>query len=211
MIGPRTCMLGTPPGVRGLFLAWYLRSWKATSGCKEGSIDSPQHFMVLVIAMTYLMSFPPTFTPTTINTRNDGRIAGRTPITTTATHGFYADDTAMIAGRSDVGAHNPNDMVACIPGDWLVAAKSESECSAPQLEATGYASRTAVSSPSRPLPRRPVPQPPPRDESATSTTSTTPLRSPSPMTRSSATHSERRTERRLAASPDRCGTCARAP
>ena len=73
----------------------------------------------------------------------------------------------MIAGRSDVGAHNPNDMVACIPGDWLVAAKSESECSAPQLEATGYASRTAVSSPSRPLPRRPVLQPPPRDESAT--------------------------------------------
>ena len=107
----------------------HLRSWKATSGCKEGGIDSPQHFVALVTAMTYLMSFPPTFTPMTINTRNDGRIAGRTPTTTTpiiitATHGFYADDTAMITGRSDVGAHTPNDTVACIPGDWLVAAKS---------------------------------------------------------------------------------------
>ena len=59
----------------------------------EGRIDSPQHSVVT--ATTYLMSFPPTFTPTTINTRNDGRIAGRTPntttpITITATHGFYA-------------------------------------------------------------------------------------------------------------------------
>ena len=94
-----------------LMLDNHIRSWKATSGCKEGSIDSPQHFVVLVMAMAYLMSFPPTFTPTSINTRNDGRIASRTPNTTTpitipATHGFYADDTAMIAGRSDVGAHS---------------------------------------------------------------------------------------------------------
>ena len=36
-----------------LMLDNHLRFWKATSGCKEGSIDSPQHFMVLVIAMTY--------------------------------------------------------------------------------------------------------------------------------------------------------------
>ena len=48
------------------------------------------------------MSFPPNFTPLSINTRNDGRIAGRptntnTPITITATHGFYEDNTAMIA------------------------------------------------------------------------------------------------------------------
>ena len=88
------------------------------------------------------MCFPPTFTLMTINTRNDGRIAGRTantttPITITATHGFYADDTAMIAGRSDVGAHTPDHIVACIPGDWLVAAKSEIEHSAPQLEVDG--------------------------------------------------------------------------
>ena len=67
------------------------------------------------------MSFPPNFTPLSINTRNDGKIAGRppnttTPITITATHGFYADDTAMIAGRSDVGAYKPNDIVVCIPG-----------------------------------------------------------------------------------------------
>ena len=44
--------------------------------------------------MTSLMSFPPNFPPLSINTRNDGRIAGRpahlnttTPITITATHG----------------------------------------------------------------------------------------------------------------------------
>ena len=125
-----------------LMLDNHRRSWKATSGCKEGSIDSPQHFVALATAMTCLMSFPPSFTPPAISSRNDGKITGRptnttTPMTITATHGFYADDTAMITGRSDTGIYRSNDIVACIPGDWLVAARSEIECSAPQFEIVG--------------------------------------------------------------------------
>ena len=116
-------------------------SFEPTGGVREGGMDSPSVFKVLVIVALMIVEYPDTFNPPTVKTSFDGRLTGRTPnggesttvSQTELSPQVHADDQTAVYGAvygagSDAGpSHKTNDIDQRIPGAWM----AQSQC---QLE-----------------------------------------------------------------------------
>ena len=112
-------------------------SFEPTGGVREGGMDSPSVFKVLVIVALMIVEYPDTFNPPTVKTSFDGRLTGRTSNAgegtmvsqTELSPQVYADDQTAVYGAGSVAgpSHKANDIDQRIPGAWM----AQSQC---QLE-----------------------------------------------------------------------------
>ena len=112
-------------------------SFKPTGGVREGGMDSPSVFKVLVIVALMTVECPDTFNPPTVKTSFDGRLTGRTPnkdegtavSQTELSPQVCADDQTAVCGAGiEVGpSHKANDIDQRIPGDWMAQAQCRLE------------------------------------------------------------------------------------
>jgi len=116
-------------------------SFKPTGGAREGGMDPPSVFKVLVIVALMIVECPDTFNPPTVKTSFDGRLTGRTPngdegtavSQTELSPQVYADDqTAVYGAGIEAGpSHKANDIDQRIPGEWMAQAQCRLEITMP--------------------------------------------------------------------------------
>ena len=139
-------------GIESLYAGSTIETWiegikssfEPTGGVREGGMDSPSVFKVLVIIALMIVEYPDTFNPPTVRTSFDGTLSGR------ASNGdqgdvvqqnrlnpqVYADDQTAVYGAGSITGPSckANDIVQQISGNWM----AESHCQLEIIMPTQY-------------------------------------------------------------------------